>query len=518
MMARSKTFLLGGLGVALTGMYLVLALHISSLWPKTSDQAGYFEAGLAVLHGNWRLHGWMLTAPDFWTSDIALSAFLGGIWHILGRPEQSPALMMLQPAILWTGLVLSAFFITLQRLPNVKQHFGAAAFLLPTLAFPLLRSPMAYFITLSAIHVGTVIYGLWAIHWADCALKTRQKRPLFLSALMVFLGTIGDPLMDYTATGAIIGCVALCPQIRDIQKLRLLVLTILAAGGGKALVALNTAKGGFQTESIESRFATWDQLGHNLSTTIRDLLLVFGADPSGRLISASLPELFRLGLLLLSLIAIGYTAYRWWRTHTANFTVLLTLFALLNVCALAFSNRIALDGNPIATARYLFPAWAALSCLLALHWAGTRHVVNFALLTLYMTITADKHDIPRHSTGILSAEDGAVYQFLDHHGPLVGIGSWWSSVNFQAASLNHLQVMPGMHDAQGNINPFFHIQPGFDWRILAGKSFFVLLPHPDETFSKADILHSFGEPSETHSIGRYDILIYPNTHALPEPH
>ncbi|MBR0559606.1 hypothetical protein [Neokomagataea anthophila] len=517
MTSRIKT-LITALCFVLALLYLALALHISSLWPKTSDQAGYFEAGLAVLHGNWRLHGWMLTPPDFWTSDIALSALLAGVWHLLGHPEQSPVLMMLQPAILWTGLVLSAFYITLKRLSTLGQRLGAAILLLPCLAFPLMRSPMAYFITLSAIHVGTVIYGLWALHWADYALKTQKKHPLYLCALMILLGTIGDPLMDYTATGAILGCTLLCAQTPHKQRLRVIIGTIIAAIGGKGLVALNTAQGGFQTEAMESRFSTWEQLGHNIGTTVHDLLLVFGADPSGRLINASLPEILRIGLVLLGIIALGYTTRTWWHTRTANFTLLLTLFTGLNLCALAFSNRIELDGNPIATARYLFPAWAALSCLIALHWARHRYAISLALLVLYTTIQADKHDLPHHSTGILSAEDGALYHFLDQHDLSIGIGSWWSSLNIQAASLQRIQVMPGMHDAQGNIHPFFHIQPSFDWNTLTKKRFFVLLPQPEETFSKTDILHSFGEPSETYKIGRYDILIYPNTHSLPKPH
>ncbi|GBR47836.1 hypothetical protein [Neokomagataea thailandica] len=504
--------------IILALLYLALATHISSLWPKTSDQAGYFEAGLAVLHGNWRLHGWMLTASNFWTSDIALSALLGGIWHLLGHPAQSPVLLFVQPAILWTGLVLSAFYITLKHLPSLSQRLGALVLLLPCLAFPLMRSPMAYFITLSAIHVGTVIYGLWALYWADNALKTQQKRPLYLSALMICLGTMGDPLMDYTATGAILGYAVLWPQTASRQKFYLILNTIIAATCGKILIALNTVKGGFQTESAESRFTAWESLGHNISTTLHDLLLVFGADPSGRLITASTPELLRLGLVLLGILALGSAARQWWHTRTTNFSLLLTVFAGLNLCALMFSNRIELDGNPIATARYLFPAWAALSCLIALHWAQSRYAIWLALLVLYTTLQADRHDLPHNSTGILSAEAGAVYQSLNQNGPYIGIGSWWSSLNIQAASLQHIRVMPGMRDAQGNVHPFFHIQPSFDWSELSGKRFFILLPSPEETFSKADILHSFGEPSEIRKLSHYDILIYPNTHLLPKPH
>ena len=148
-------------------LYLLLAIRVSSLWPKTSDQASYFLAGLDVLRGNWRLKGWVLTPPDFWTSDIPLSATLAAFWHALGHPARSPFLLMVQPAILWTGVVVSAFAVVFLRLPDRQSRLGAAALLLPVLAFPLLRAPTAYFITLSAIHMGVLIYGVWAFHWAD---------------------------------------------------------------------------------------------------------------------------------------------------------------------------------------------------------------------------------------------------------------------------------------------------------------------------------------------------------------
>lgn len=50
--------------------------HVARYWARTSDQIGYFLAGKAFIHGNWRLHGWTLTPPNFWTSDIPLSVLL----------------------------------------------------------------------------------------------------------------------------------------------------------------------------------------------------------------------------------------------------------------------------------------------------------------------------------------------------------------------------------------------------------------------------------------------------------
>ncbi|QDH23928.1 hypothetical protein D5366_00045 [Neokomagataea tanensis] len=516
-MPRKKDIVFIGLGFFLSLFYLAIAFHVASLWPKTSDQAGYFEAGLAVLHGNWRLHGWMLTAPDFWTSDIVVTALLGGIWRLLGHPANSPALMMLQPALLWTGLVASAFFLTFQRLKTAKSRIGAGIFLLATLGVPLFRSPMAYFITLSAIHIGTLIYSLWALHWADRALSG-NKRCIFLCSSTILIGTIGDPLLEYTATLAILCAVIFSQNRFNLNKILLALSVISATIVAKLLLTLNAATGGFTTEAAENRFASWSDLGTNLSTTTRDFLLVFGADPSGRLIGQSIPELLRFSLVIFSVSAIIFVARNWWRKRCVDFASLLVFTTLLNICALAVSTRIALDGNSIASARYLFPTWVCCACLIALCWANNRGAVFLAFLALSATIIADKRDIPHHSTGILTADDSVLLEYLEQKAPSIGIGSWWGSVNFTAASLDRLHVIPGMHDAQGFIHPFYHIQQRFDWSEFNGKSFFVLLPHPEETFTKADILHSFGPPAETHTIGKYDVFIYANTHPAIETH
>src|SRR5579872_3178157 len=99
-----------GIG-ALGAMYY----HLSALYPKTTDQANILYAGVDVLHGNWRLKDWLMAPPNYWTSDIALSALLSGLWAAFGQSPVSPTVLILQPALTWTAIVVLSIFVACSR-------------------------------------------------------------------------------------------------------------------------------------------------------------------------------------------------------------------------------------------------------------------------------------------------------------------------------------------------------------------------------------------------------------------
>ena len=502
--------------ILLLSIYLLLAIHVSSLWPKTSDQASYFLAGLDVLNGNWRLKDWILTPPDFWTSDIPLSAALAGLWHILGHPAGSPLLLMVQPAILWTGVVTSAFAVVFVRLSDFKSRLGAAALLLPVLAFPLMRSPIAYFITLSAIHMGALIYGLWTFHWADRFLSIGTYRSLAILSLLLCLGIIGDPLLAVTGAGAILLYVLLARDVSWRRRALLVTATFLAVNLARFILHLNTATGGFETEPLETKFASWDQISSNLFTTFRSVLLVYGAEPSGQIVGTVIPECLRLALVVLALAGAYRVARTGWMSGGRDnpFCSMLVISALLDFTALAVSNRIALDGSPVAVARYLFPLWLDLACIAALVWPRRRMAVCISAAVLAATLITDYRDMPPCSTGILSTEDNQLLKRLEKDFPANGIGTWWSSGNLEVASLGKLHVYPAVTQGDGTIVPFVHIRKRMNWHSFDGKAFFVVIPHPEETFTEAGALKTFGTPAARASEGRYTILLY-NVDHLP---
>lgn len=480
--------------------YLALATHVSSLFPKTTDQTSYFQAGVAVAHGHLRLGGWLLTPPDFWTSDIALSAVLSLVWRMLGRPEGSPFLLMLQPAIMWTGLVASA--IAMVRLRGGR--WPAVAIIAVLLGTPLFAMPVAYFTTLSAIHLGSVLYAGWALFWAarafDASSLRKERRAGVACALLLLLGVIGDPLVIVSGTLPV-----LVLSARS-GRWRIGVIAVLATTLARLLLALNTATGGFATAPLPLRFADFQALGPNLAVTLHDMLVLFGADPTGRAVSDTLPELLRVPLLLLALAATINTV----RQHfVPSWNTLLVTASALTALALLASDRIGLEAGSIATARYLFPLWFDLAVLAACCFGRSRRAGLWALAALSVSVAGNARVLPRHATGILSAEDNALVARLEAEGLHNGIGSWWASGAFDVASLGRVHVVPAIAGGQCGLSPLVQIRPYFALSDIMRGPFFVLVPAPRETYDEANVRACLGTPARKFLQGRYEVLVYP---------
>lgn len=465
--------------------YTAIGVYVSALFPKSSDQTAYFQAGLAMAHGHWRLGGWLLTSSDFWTSDIPLSAILSIAWRLLGRPEESPFLLMLQPVLMWAAVVGSALYLVIKS----GGRIAGILVIMALMAVPLFETTPAYFITLSAIHIGTVCYALWALHFA-------AERRWWPCAITLCLGTIGDPLM-LVAAGLPI---TLWGVTRDAKAFCVALAASLCA---ELLLTLNTATGGFRTEMLPMRFGDFPALGHRISVTTQDLLIVFGADPTGRPVREVLTELLRLAVLALGAAALWRIVRH--RATARPFIVLLALCCATNVIALLVSDRIDRESNPLACTRYLFPLWAALSILAALEAKRVRGASYLAGAALVASLVTNIRTLPAHSTGILTSDDQHLVASLEKQAPANGIGSWWNSRAFDAAAMGRLHIVPALSLPGGGLTPFQHISTAVTF---PSRPFFVLLPTPTQTFERKDVIKTFGLPDSELQIGRTRVLIY----------
>lgn len=480
--------------------YLALATYVSFLFPKSSDQVAYFTAGVAVAHGHLRLGGWLLTPPNFWTSDIALSALLSLVWRALGHPEASPLLLMVQPAVTWTAIVVSGLAIGWVR----GMAWPGVLVIATLLAVPLMAMRTGYFVTLSAVHLGSVLYALWALHFAARVLERpgQQLGPALLTFLLLLLGEIGDPIDVLTGTLPIL---ILCVLRAGPGKPRLILgsAAVMAAIASRAILVINTATGGFSTDALPLRFAPFDALGQNATVTVQAVWTVFGADPTGLLVHQALPELARFALMLVCLAA-GWQGLR----GMAPFPGILGWAALLDLMSLLFSDRISLEGVSIAAARYLFPLWIDLTILGALLAGRHRGIGAWAAGALALSVVSNVQTLPARSSGILSAGDNNLIAFLKAHDLHHGIGSWWASLGFGLASFDAVTVVPAITGGACGITPFVHIAPRFDFQEITRQRFFILVPSPDETYTKAAALGCFPNPTEVLHSGRYEILVY----------
>ncbi|WP_415488379.1 hypothetical protein [Acetobacter sp.] len=495
-------------------LFCAVAFHACWFWERTTDQTSYFFAGVDVAHGNWRLHDWVLTPPDFWTSDVALSAFLSLIARAVGHAEISPFLLELQPALMWTALVASALALVRLRLPERRLCLGGSLLVLALFGVPLLTTATAYFVTMSAIHLGTVLYNLWALHHAARFLENGLRRHLMASGLLLWLGIIGDPLLQVSGTlPVLLGCaIGLKRSVSSPKRLLTLVLITLVAGILAPLtLALNKVTGGFVTVPLLPRFVAWNDVGATSSLVLRDILLAFGADPSGLQLADSLPQLARLVLLGICGIVL-VQIFRKGRQETVSPSDPFVLFLLLaggaNIASMLVSDRLTTEGFSIATVRYLFPFWACFSIAASLMGARKPAAVSVAMLALAMTVIADYGRIGRPAPGFLSGENMALSDFLLREEPSIGISSWNMSGILEAERGGHLTVMPVGTDASGKLSLFTHIHKRISFGVLKGRPFFVVVPRPSELFDEDAVLRTFGPAVSRKQFGRFLILTY----------
>ena len=499
----------------LAALFCAVTFHACWFWERTTDQTSYFFAGVDVAHGNWRLHDWVLTPPDFWTSDVVLSALLSLTARAVGHAEISPFLLELQPALMWTALVSSALALVCLRLPERRLCLGGSALVLALFGVPLLTTATAYFVTLSAIHLGTVLYNLWAPHHAARFLENGQRRHLMASGLLLWLGVIGDPLLQVSGTLPILlGCaIGLRRSVSSSKRLIALALITLVAGILAPLtLALNKATGGFVTLSLIPRFVAWNDVGATTSLVLRDILLAFGADPSGLLLAGSLPQLARLLLLSVCCVVL-MQIFRKRQQETAPLSDPLILFLLLaagaNVVSMVVSDRLTTEGFSIATVRYLFPFWACFSVAASLVCARKPAAVSVAMVALVLTVVADYGHIGHQAPRFLSGENMALSDLLRREEPSIGISSWNMSGILEAETGGRLTVMPVGADPSGKLFLFTHIHKRTSLDTLKGQSFFVVVPRrPSELFDENSVLRTFGPAVSRQQFGRFLILDY----------
>jgi uncharacterized membrane protein SirB2 len=499
-------------------LYVVAGFLVSVRYPKTSDQAGYFIAGHQLAQGDVLLRNWILTAPDFWTSDIPLSALLSFFWKIAGHPGISPLLLQIQPVLMWTALVLSGLWFVFHYVASVRGRVGGALVIMASLGVPLLRSPIAYFVTLSAIHMGSILYAVWAFYFSDRFLKSSRPVDLFLTFLLLFLGTIGDPLLlvigilplfIYGFLSAIRFCKATW-----LREVALAAGSLSAAGGASLVLVLVQRSGGFIREQLQPHFVQWDDLGRNISVSLHGVFLVFGATPFGRIPSDAIPEIVRTLLLCVCAFSvigvfIRTSGERKRSSRGCVFLCLLLMASGLDFLSLILSDRLSFEMNGLAGARYLFPLWVCLTFVAALLVGKRWAVMALAGAVLFTSVPADIATLRSLPVGMLRYYDVPLLKdLMATESGAIGVGSWWTSLNLEAASGGRLRVLPGISDSSGRIVPLVHIHEGFDFDELKHRKFFVLLPDRTPTYGEKDVLGTFGPPLSRIRSGENTVFFY----------
>lgn len=525
--------LIGLLFLSFILCYFIFFIFLSGLYPKTADQVNYFLAGVDLANGNWRLKGWILTQPDFWTSDIILSAVLSKLSAWSGHSPNSPLLIIIQPAITWTILWISACWMVLTRLSGKWTKFGSVLLIATSLAFPIMHSTVMYFITLSAIHLGSLVYCLWAFHFADQAFQAssmnRFWKKLFICFLMLFLGRLSDPLVMYCCAIPLFGVCILTIWEHRKRSLYIGMTAIAAIGLAKIVLIINSMTGGFQLEALPGKFAPFSQLSTNISVTLQALLQLFSADFFDKSFIFALPEMSHLPIFLLSFGLISVYIRKHYRAifnfqdlrrypSYPIFGYMLIFGAIFNLFAVGMSNMIATGNNSIAAARYLFSFWVFMTMAVGIHFSKYRFVQFSSLAAFVLAIISNASLYQNAWKSFSIPQSPGFLTYLEQKGFTQGIGTYWYSTNLTMLSRGKVKVMagiantfPDIANSDAKINPFVHITAYYDFKNLQKEKFFVLLPHPFETYNDQMIVKTFGKPDQIEEKDGMSLYLY-NTH------
>ena len=500
---------------ALGGAVFAYACWVSLAFGKSADQANLLLAGIDLLHGNWRLHGWFMVADNYWTSDVALGAVLSGLRWLAGRPEISPVTLVVQPALSWAVVFVVALLAARQMLSG-KDGWWAATVLLAVCFVPAMRpdGPLQLAF-LSSIHILTLLYVLVAFLLGQAMLAgTRWRSALAGSALMLMLAELGDPFALVIGGLPLVLAIPFAHASADWRRWALAAGTLAAIVAAHGLLGLNTATGGFKVETLAVAFAPLGALGSNLRVAAHDMLALFSADFTTRPIASAVPELLHLPLLALAVAVTGGWLARLARRRSGLgqarlLPLCLALGAATDFAALVFSRRISIESGSIATARYLFGAWVFAAILLARYGAGRVAVRILAAAALGAALVSNWQVLRAPGFPALRTDEFALLTALQNQKVHSGLAGYWQAGLIEVASGGRLHLGACAADPGGHLVPVQRASRTFALEDYTARDFFVVLQQQHAFFSADDVVRSFGRPTLTQSLGGFTILFYP---------
>lgn len=480
-------------------------LRVSGTTPIDSDGGADALQAWEMLHGNLLLHGWQLSNVSFYTIDLP-QYMLIELVHGLNAE-----VIHIGAAVTYTLLILLAALLAkgtaTGRQAAVRMVIAGGIMVAPELGASVKT------LLLSPDHIGSALLVL-----ATWLLVDRAPRRWYLPLAVAFLlalGLIADNTVLMTGVlPLLLVCAVRTHQARIVNRLPLrsvryeLALgaaALLAVPAARAALMLISAAGGFgiaQTGLILVPFSDW--LPH-IMDAIDGLLLLFGADFTGRKLD------FSAALTILHLVGLGLAAWGVCRAVRRFF------------CDIDLVTSLLLAGVLINLAGYLFGwrqatremvAVLPLSAVLAARMLGAR--LDRARLVPALAVVLAGY---LASLGLAAASAGCpdpgqqLGAFLAAHQLRYGLAGYWQANSVTVASNGRVAVRAvagnpflgtGLWEAnQSWYDPDRH------------RADFVVLAPGADGLSDRPVLATFGRPQRSYDDGAYTVLVW-NKNLLTE--
>jgi hypothetical protein len=479
--------------VALFAFYL----RISHSGYVTSDGASNALQAWDMLHGNWLLHGWILSDVSFYTLEVPLIAIIEVFFGLRDLTSHVAS------ALTYLIVTVSAIAVALTGSRGLARVARSAVVVAVMAAMFHVESDASYVLG-SPDHTGTVVFLLVSCLLIDRAPGRRFTAPLLCAILC--LGQIGDATVRYVVVPTVVvvcGYRALAARRVRTGDAASVLAAIVSVPLTSAVRAVMLHFGAYQVAAPKTSVSSPGQWPHNAVLAWHAAEVLFGLESgSGGTLARDAGYLLAIACLLAA--ATGFARVIWaWRTASRAEQL---LCAAIVVYVLAY----VVSTMPIPTNPYeivgVLPCGAVLAAracvpghIAAPSRAGTAIVLAGAAALLPLTIGATQPPLTERAASFGT--------WAETHGLTYGIAGYWTSSVTTLYTGNRVQVRPVLAD-NGKIIPY-------DWETDTSwydpsrhNATFVIFGTNDNVLRQA-AERDFGKPvTIIHFAARWTIWIY----------
>jgi hypothetical protein len=491
------------------GTLFLCYLHVATSAVVTSDGASNALQAWDMLHGNVLLHGWQLSDVSFYTTELPqyllLERFIG-----LG-----PDVVHVAAAMTYTLLMLLAVLLAKAKTSG-REAIAACLLAAGIMAAPQVGNGV-YVLLGSPDHVGSTVPVLVTFLLLDRA--PRRWYTVAAAGFILGLALIADGIALYTGVlPVVIVCGARIYQELTTGRPRAgrwrtaafdLALAAAAIGAawlsGLALAAVRSG-GGFTVWPVPAALAAPADVPHDLVTTGRGLLLLFGANffshNAGFVAFLAAAHLIGLGLAAWAIFAVIR------RFGSADLAVqLLATGAVVVLAAFAFGTR----ADDLLSARDItavLPFGAALAGrLLAPRLARAKLLPAMGLLLACYLVSLGRIVALPAAPGA----DAPLATWLAEHHLTYGLAGYWNASVTTLDTGGQVVLRSVLADDGHIAGDYWEVKSGWYDPKRSEANFIVLVPGPPG-FKRyptvGSVRATFGQPRQIYFLGEYTIVLY----------
>ncbi len=487
------------------------------------DFANNFLYADDMRHGNWLLHGWVVTQDPHWLTDDLV--------YVIGLAVRGfdPSLLHAVPVVVYTLLVGLAAWAAVAGL-NLRAGEGilvSAVAVLP-LVFP--SSALASQVLIGPYHTGTTAAALGAMlllapRGGDEPRAARMRRTVAGGALLA-IGRIGDP---YMLTLGIVPVIAVALYSAVVYRARPwstpaglpLTAALVAWAGAAGVLALIPHLGGFTMRASLAPLIPLSELGPRLLSFLGTFLDLSGGDIFGMNFGS---------LLIVTLVRLVYLCAAAWAvarvlgelrrgTERDWTTSVLTAAVLISAAGTFLYGPSDYLGTEHRTPVFLLMGVVLARDLAARHrqWftdSAARRTTGAALLIGALLFAALPLDELQHPAGF---DDPARFPqlvlagWLDQHGLRRGYGPYDEASIITVETHGRVTVHPlistGRYGAPPRstwrLIPNIELMANSAWYAPSAAGTFLIVDGQDVDAQTARA--TFGAPDQTYQVGQWQV-------------